>query len=176
MVVSDTGPLISAFQSNSFSLLHTLLGDVAVPRIVAEELERHGWGEEVRRSAIDIVDLVEMELSEAIELARQIAKHSRRPNNIGHDGESQAIVLACRSVPTYDLLLIDERIAREAAMSLGLAVTGFPGVLLMGCRSKLISPDDLKSRLQECCQQGTYYGTSLVEAVYQRALNSWRTT
>ena len=176
MVVSDTGPLISAFQSNRFSLLHALLGDIAVPRIVAEELERHGWGEELRCSAIHVVDLLEKELSEAVELAGQIANHSRRPNNIGHDGESQAIVLACRSEPTYDLLLIDERIARETAKSLGLEVTGFPGVLLMGCRSKLIGPDDLKSCLHECSQQGTYYGKSLIESVYQMALNSWRTT
>ncbi len=175
MVVCDTGPLISAFQSNSFSLLREVLGELAVPRAVAEELERHGWGEELRDSAIHVVDLIATEVAQAVELARQIAKHSRNIDRVGHDGESQAIVLACRSKPTYDLLLIDERAGRESAKSIGLEIVGFPGVLLMGCKAKLITPNEIKLRLQECRQQGTYYGESLIESVYQKALTVRRT-
>ena len=43
--ISDTGPLISIFQSNSLDLVTTLLPAIHIPIACEEELIRHGWGE-----------------------------------------------------------------------------------------------------------------------------------
>lgn len=44
----------------------------------------------------------------------------------------------------------------------------------MATRTKVLSPEDLKSRLESCRDQGTYYGQQLIEDVYQMAQTVWR--
>ena len=45
--ISDTGPLISAFQSDSFALLTRIFPIVFIPPACADELVRHGWENEM---------------------------------------------------------------------------------------------------------------------------------
>jgi predicted nucleic acid-binding protein len=82
--------------------------------------------------------------------------------------------LASRRGESCELILIDELAARNRAKTMGLRIVGFPGILLMATRSKVISPDDLKSRLENCRDQGTYYGQQLIEDIYQMAQTVWR--
>jgi predicted nucleic acid-binding protein len=157
MIVSDTGSLISAFQSGSFPLLHALIGDVVVPKAVADEIAQHGWSDELAAvgEKIRIVELAPDEQSKVTEIAAAI-------------GTSDALEQSC------ELILIDELAARNCAKTMGLRIIGFPGILLMATRSKVINPDDLKSRLESCRDQGTYYGPQLIEDVYQMAQTVWR--
>ena len=46
--VSDTGPLISAFQAKSFSLLTQIFAEIHISTMCQAEMVRHGWEEEVR--------------------------------------------------------------------------------------------------------------------------------
>ena len=43
VAVSDTGPLISAFQSNSCQQLNAILGVIHTTEGCAAKLVRHGW-------------------------------------------------------------------------------------------------------------------------------------
>ena len=96
------------------------------------------------------------------------------PWSLPHRGEAEAILLACRNQELCELILIDELAARNYATKMGLRVTGFPGILLMAMRTKVLNPEDLKSRLESCRDQGTDYGQQLIADVYQMAQTVWR--
>ena len=172
MIVSDTGPLISAFQSRSLPLLHALIGDVVVPKAVADEITQHGWSDElaVAGEKIRVVELESDEQSKVTEVA--VAIGASAP--LEHRGEAEAIVLASRRSESCESILIDELAARSYAKTLGLRIAGFPGILLKATRSKVLNPEELKSRLESCRDQGTYYGQQLNEDVYQMAQIVWR--
>ena len=172
MIVSDTGPLISAFQSQSFSLLHALIGDVVIPRAVADEIAQHGWSNELAAAGekIRVVALETSEQANVTEVANAIGASDPQE----HRGEAEAIVLACRNREFCELILIDELAARNYARKMGLRVAGFPGILLMATRTKVLNPEDLKSHLESCRDQGTDYGQQLIEDVYQMAQSVWR--
>ena len=172
MIVSDTGPLISAFQSGSFPLLHALIGDVVVPKAVAAEIAQHGWSEQLAAvgKKIRVVELTPDEQTKVTEVADAIGTS----DSLEHRGEAEAIILASRRSESCELILIDELAARNCAKTMGLRIVGFPGILLMAARSKVINPDELKSRLESCRDQGTYYGQQLIEDVYQMAQTVWR--
>ena len=175
MIVSDTGPLISVFQSGSFPLLHALIGDVVVPKAVADEIIQHGWLNDLAAAGekIRVVELETDEHAKATEVADAIGA-SDPLSHLSHRGEAEAIVLACRQTELCELIFIDELAARNYATKMGLRVTRFPGILLMATRTKVLSPENLKSRLESCRDQGTYYGQQLIEDVYQMAQTVWR--
>ena len=172
MIVSDTGPLVSAFQSGSFPLLHALIGDVVVPKAVADEIAQHGWSNALA-AAGEKIRVVELETGEPAR-AKEVADAIGTSDPLPHRGEAEAIVLACRNREICELILIDELAARNYATKMGLRVTGFPGILLLATRTKVLNPEDLKSRLESCRDQGTYYGQPLIEDVYQMAQTVWR--
>jgi predicted nucleic acid-binding protein len=171
--VSNTGPLISVFQSDSFSLLARVFAAIHIPVACVVELDRHGWEEEIQvaSSRLVVVRLTGGEEKRAMSFAEQIAQHpdSTDPVAENHLGEAQAIVLALRSAYRQDLLLLDELAARAVARQAGVRISGFPGVLLLASRSGLISAEDLKARLETCREEGTHYGVAFVEQVYDMA-------
>lgn len=91
-----------------------------------------------------------------------------------HLGEAQAIVLSLRPEHHEDLLLIDELAARSVAKQAGVKLSGFPGVLLLAARGGLISPEELRMRLEICRDKGTHYGAMFIQQVYDMAKQSRR--
>ena len=176
--VSDTGPLISAFQSDSFGLLCRIFPNIYVPQVCVAELQTHGWQETVDALSPPLVcvQLTEEEELRSLVIADEIARHSgtRDPNRGHHLGEAQAIVLAGRSDHQNAVLLIDERIPRQVARQRGMRLSGFPGVLLLATQAGLISPEELRLRLESCRAQGTHYGISLIQQVFEMAQRNWR--
>lgn len=171
--VSDTGPLISAFQSGSFALLADLFAEVHTPTACVDELEQHGWADEMRAAAPTLVHmaLTEDEQKRAEAFARQIAERPESSVRVSveHQGEAQAIVLALRPAYRQGVLLVDERAARSVALASGLTISGFPGVLLLAAQVGLLTPEDVRARLETCRRQGTHYGVRFIEQVYQLA-------
>lgn len=171
--VSNTGPLISAFQSGSFDLLVQIFAEVHVPTACIEELKKHGWEEEIRAasSKLVIVKLSAAEEKRAMTVARQIVRHpdANDPVVEHHLGEAQAIVLALRPEYWDDLLLLDELAARAIVRRMNIQLSGFPGVLLIAVQGGLISADVLKACLKKCREQGTYYGEAFIQRVYEMA-------
>jgi uncharacterized protein len=119
IVVSDSSPLIALASVGYLKLLQTLYGRVVVPQAVRNEvlgdIDRPGAQEILAaewievRAASDTVDLY---------LARTLV----------HAGEAEAIGLAIEL--DADLLIVDERRARDLAETMGLRITGVVGVLL----------------------------------------------
>lgn len=171
--VSNTGPLISAFQSDSFALLTSIFAEIRISTACAAELTKHGWEEEVRAASpkLVIMKLAPGEERQALAIAKQIAQHPDTNDPIAehHLGEAQAIVLVLRSEHRDDLLLLDELAARAIAKHMGVKLSGFPGVLLLAVQGGLISAEELQVRLEKCREQGTHYGVTFIKQVYEMA-------
>ena len=176
--VSNTGPLISAFQSNSVGLLTQIFQVIHVPMACILELEEHGWKAEIRAAAPRLirVKLTSREEKRALDIARKIARHpaSSDPAAASHLGEAQAIVVSRRPEHRTDLLLLDEAAARAIAKEAGVRFSGFPGVLLLATQGKLISAEELKARLDACRAKGTHYGAGFIQRVYDMARRARR--
>jgi len=127
-VVSNASPLISLARLGHLEWLQALYGELLVPEAVwrelvidgagqpgAAELERAPW---VRCCAVRNRPLVEA-----------LRQH------LGA-GEAEAIALALEA--GAELLLMDERLGREAARRLGVRAIGVAGVLLEAKRKRLI--------------------------------------
>lgn len=178
--ISNTGPLISAFQSDSFALLSRIFAEIHISTVCVGELTKHGWEEEVRAAApkLAIVKLVPGEERQALAIAKQIAQHPDTNDPIAehHLGEAQAIVLALRSEHRDDLLLLDELAARGVAKQRRVKLSGVPGALLLAVQVGLITAGELKIRLEKCREQGTHYGVPFIKQVYEMAKQGRRKT
>lgn len=171
--ISDTGPLISVFQSDSLYLLGKVFAEIHLPSACATELDEHGWDAELHaaENQLAVIELTANEKDKAVTVAEKIAQHpnSGSPVAAAHIGEAQAIVLASRSEYRGDLLLLDEMAARAVAQEAGLKISGFPGTLLLATQLGFLSAEELKLRLESCRRQGTRYRTSLIQSVYEIA-------
>lgn len=171
--ISNTGSLISAFQSNSFELITKVFPTVFISTVCMTELEDHGWKDEIQAASLQLIvmKLTANEEMRALIFARQISQHrdTNDPVIENHLGESQAIVLALRSEHKNDLLLLDELAARSIAKQAGIKLSGFPCVLLLATQAGLISAEELKNRLELCRKNGTHYGVNFIRQVYEMA-------
>lgn len=165
-------------QSDSFELLTEIFSEVWISAVCRSELIRHGWTGEIEAAGpkLVIVDLTSDEEEAALSIAEQIAQHpdTNDPVAENHLGEAQVIIIAMRNEHQDDLLLLDELAARAIAKQQGVKLSGFPGVFLLAVQSGLISAEDLKVRLETCRAQGTHYGVSFIQQVYEMAKQSRR--
>lgn len=172
-VVSDTGPLISIFQSDSLALVTTFLSVIRIPPVCTNELIAHGWGESLQLagSRIKTHFLSKIEEETAWAIAQKIALHPLSQDIIpeNHLGEAQAMAMATSSEFTNDVLLLDELAARAVAEEIGLTLSGFAGVLLVAVQEGLLTANELKKRLKTCQKQGTHYSEIFIEQVYLAA-------
>jgi predicted nucleic acid-binding protein len=173
VVVSNTGPLISAFQSDSFEVIATLLGVIHTSAACRAELIRHGWQSQIDQAGVALVihTLTAVEDEQAMMLARRIANHpiSKDRNPLNHLGEAEAMTLAQRAEFSSSAILLDEIAARGVAIEDGLIISGFAGALLAAVERGLLTAEELKARLEDCRKQGTHYSLSFIEQVYQAA-------
>lgn len=136
--LSNTGPLISAFQAESFDLLRQLFAEVRISSVCAGELVRHGWEAAVQAATphLVIVKLTREEEQQTQVIAEQIAQHSSTNDPVvaNHLGEAQVMTRALRSEHRDDVLLLDELAARAIAKQLGIHLSGFPGFCSWPCK------------------------------------------
>jgi len=178
IVVSDTGPLVSMFQSDSLALVTSLLGVIHTSETCLRELLQHGWEDAVTEAGNQLVrhELSDPQRERAQALARQIASHSDAKDEdfLVHLGEAEAMVLAQDLKPGGGVLLVDELAARRVAMSADITGVGFAGVLLLAVEAGLLTPRDVRERLEHCRRHGTHYSPLLIERVYQAAKEARR--
>jgi hypothetical protein len=129
IVVSDTSPLIALATIGRLDLLRQLYGSILVPRAVhdeaASERPEAPGAAEVRSAAwIQVRAVNDARLVAALSLHLDV-------------GEAEAIALAVET--DADLLLMDERRGRQAAMRLGRRVVGVLGTLVEAKQRNLIS-------------------------------------
>lgn len=171
--ISDTGPLISIFQSDSFDLVTAILPIIHIPSACETELLQHGWDEAIRSATplIKVHPLSRSEKAMSWTIARRIASHplSHDPLPENHLGEAQAMALSMRPEFAHDILLLDEMIAGAVAKEMQLKLSGFAGVLLTATKREVLTAEELKRRLEICQEQGTHYGNAFIERVYREA-------
>lgn len=120
IVVSNTSPLITLARAGRLDLLHAVHGEIIIPDAVFNEITVAGASEPGAH-----------EVATGAWIKRRPALNAPLVNALGLEldaGESEAIALAIEY--RADLILLDERMGRQAAKRMGLTVTGTLGVLI----------------------------------------------
>jgi len=120
MIVSDSSPLISLARIGKLNILHRLYGELLIPQAVWNEVAVRGVGqagvEEIKSAAWIKTAAVSND-----ELVRALQRDLDA-------GEAEAIALALEK--KADLLLMDERLGRDAAQYFGIRCVGVLGILI----------------------------------------------
>ena len=135
IVVSDTSPLNYLILIDEDGLLPKLFGRVIIPSAVFDELQAVGASAKVSQWTKNLPEWLEI---------RQTELTADTSLDILDAGEREAILLAQELAA--DLLLVDDRQARQAAISLGINITGTVGILDKAAREGLI---DLRTAVAE---------------------------
>lgn len=173
VAISNTGPLVSAFQCGRCDLLRRYFSVVYITATERMEIENHGWADELRNEIEDgfikvLGKLSERETVHAAAIARQIAADpvAHDPDWRQHVPESEAmVVMQQRPELMIDQILLDERAARSVAKSMGLSLTGFPGIVGRAGQDGLLTAAEIRQVLETCRRQGTRYSDALIATV-----------
>lgn len=149
IVVSDTTPLNYLILIGEENPLEKLFENVVIPQAVFDELQAEGASETVRNWVNNPPLWIEV---------KQSALTADASLDALHDGEREAILLAQEL--TADLLLVDDKQARLAAVSLSIAITGTLGVLDRAAKANLI---DLKTTLDALQKTSFHIADDLVQ-------------
>lgn len=158
IIVNDTAALSSLAIAGQLSLLKQLYNTVIIPQIVADELASTS-PEEASVVAIPALSWIEIRQTSNSTMVQTLqAQEDLDPE------EAEAIILALEL--GAERLLIDERLSRQAAIRLGLPITGVLGILVAAKMNGLISAvkpvmDDLIS------QAGFWVSYQLYDEVLQ---------
>jgi predicted nucleic acid-binding protein len=172
--VSNTGPMISVFQSDQVELLKSLYDRIYIPNSALPEYTKHG-AEALIKELIGVGYMAVCELSgtekeAAKQISEEIANHpltmDRIPQN--HYAEAEAMVLMNRPELQALEILLDEQAAREVARKHGLSVIGFAGVLVRACKEGRITPEAVRDILCKCRSLGTHYAKEFIKSIYAR--------
>ncbi len=151
-VVSNSSPLIILARIERFDLLREIFSEITIPDAVYAEVVVKGKGHpgsiEVKNSNwIKKEEIVGMEFSKYLQNAFSLGS-----------GEAESIVLAKEL--SADLLLMDDRRARLAAISEGIGIMGTVGIIEACYEKKLIT--DLSTIYQGMSNKGIRIGEDLL--------------
>lgn len=136
IIVSDTSPINYLVLIREIELLPKLFGKVVIPQAVLDELQQTGTPEAVK-------DWIDLRLQW---LEIQNAKATDQTITLGA-GEREAISLALEL--NADLVLIDDRKARKAAMTRGLNVAGTINILESAAKRGLVNLSQAFQKLEQ---------------------------
>lgn len=125
-VVSDTSPLCYLLLIDQIDLLPALFGRTLIPRAVANELSHPAADRRLRDWIATPPSWLEV----------LVAPEPHATLSRLDSGESEAISLA--EALKADLVILDERKARQAASERGLSVIGLLGVLALASDRRLV--------------------------------------
>jgi hypothetical protein len=153
IVVSDTSPILSLALIGRLELLHDLYGPIMIPEAVRSEIiaTDQSGAQEVGHADWIVTGSVEPDVVLKL-LLREVDR-----------GEAEAIRLALQS--NADVLLVDERKARQLAAYLELGVAGLLDVLQEAKQRQLIT--SVKPLLDELIARARF---RLSHKLYQRTL------
>jgi predicted nucleic acid-binding protein len=152
-VVVNATPLIALSLVNRLDLLHRLFEEVIVPPAVYEEItakDADQTGVTALRSATWI-KIVSLEASSTIE-----------PLLLGLDaGELQVLLLSRELKP--DRVLMDERLGRRIARTMGLPVKVTVGVLLTAFHAGFLTRAEALETLHQMVSEGIRISTTVID-------------
>jgi len=159
IIVSNSGPLIALSKLNLLFILQDLFGEIVIPAEVWKEVVERGKGKAG---------------SEAIEEAKWI-----KVQDVGDDlsvevlcrnidrGEAEAIILAKRI--NADILILDEKIAREIAMAVGLKVVGSLALIYEGIKRGIVD-QTLAEIIKKMRERNIWISDEVIEEITKRNL------
>ena len=128
IVVSDTSVISALLSIDKLELLSQLYGQVIIPQVVWDELER------LRAFGYDLSPLENTQWLEIIDPKDK--ELETRLNEVLDKGESAAIALSKEVNP--DFLAIDEKKGREIAQSMGIPIIGVIGILIVAKKQAIV--------------------------------------
>jgi uncharacterized protein len=157
IIVSNTTPLSQLAKIDRLDLLHSLFATLLIPPTVYTELTT---GNHPAKIAIPAATWIE---TRSINQAERIEQLLQSP---GLDrGECAAIALA--EELKADRLLMDERVGRKLAQTLGLPLIGTIGILLLAKEAGILNK--ISPLLDHLIEQGTWISPAFYQQVLQVA-------
>ncbi len=138
IVIADTSPLNYLILIGEENLLPKLFGRVIIPNAVFDELQNAGASAEVQDFANNLPEWIEV---------RKTALTAAPSLDHLDAGERDAILLAQEL--SADLLLVDDKQARQTAFDLGINITGTVGILDRAARENMIDLKTVIKKLQK---------------------------
>jgi predicted nucleic acid-binding protein len=154
IIVADSSPLIAFGRLHLLPILAKTFGSVIIPEAVAKECTQ----DKFRPGAVAIQDAIQNKILTVY--ADPKTDHFLKLNILLGNGESAAIALA---VELKASLLIDEKLARNAARNLNLKIIGTAGVLLLAKQKKII--DAVLPIIKELKKTGYYLSDALIQEI-----------
>jgi predicted nucleic acid-binding protein len=136
-VVADTSPLCYLLLIDQIDLLPELYGRVLIPEAVAAELAHTGAARRLQEWIARPPSW--LEIREAPPPSAELSRLDA--------GEREAIALA--EGIAADLVILDERKARQIALERGLSVTGLLGILTVAAERDLVGLPEIINRLRQ---------------------------
>jgi hypothetical protein len=145
IIVADSSVLIGLSSIGQLGIIESRFpGGVSVPPAVWREVVEQGAGRPGSKE-ISAADWITVEQIEDFGFVRYLESEL-------DDGEAEAIALARER--NANVVLLDERDARETAKRLGLRVLGTVGLLMWGRREGMVQ--SLKSTLTDLQDEGNF--------------------
>lgn len=137
-VVSKTSPLCYLVLIDQVEILSVLFGEVMIPEAVSLELKDKDAPQIVQQWIVSPPSWLKV---------MTVSPKSDPTLRRLHSGEQEAILLGEQI--SADLLLLDEKAARSAAIARGLHVTGLVGILDLATTRGLIELPSVLNRLSQ---------------------------
>lgn len=153
IVVSDTSPICYLLLINQIDILRTLYSSVTISKTVANELRASESPPVVKHWIANPPDWLQIQ---SIETPQEIELEKLDP------GEREAILLAEKI--NANLVILDDKAARQIAMKRGLKIIGLLGILKDASRSSLL---DLKTTFERLREVGFWVAPSLLERLLE---------
>ncbi len=156
IIISDTSCIGYLIQIDLLNLLQTIYGEIIIPQAVYDEI-----------SQLEIKghNLIEFQSAEWIKVyPADDLNNVKEYLHILDKGELEAISIAIRL--HADLLIIDEKLGRTIAASIGFDVTGLVGILITA-KSKSLIPS-----VKEALDKIILLGGRISKYLYNTALKS----
>ncbi len=152
VVIADTGALISLVHVGKVDLIEKVFGELYIAQAVWEELNDY--------------ENPFFEKSLLKELKNKVVaiKGSNHLNMIMDYGESESVILY--EEVNADLLLLDDRRARQIAESLNVECIGSIGLLIMAKQKGFIK--EMRPIFEECMKLRRYFSKKLLNAILLR--------
>ncbi len=159
-LVLDSSVIIALAEINMANIMEALGMEIIVPQAVYKEVVVKGRGRPGSGELENLARQVKVKVLAAQDRALVEALH----NPLGM-GESEAIALAVEHGCT---VILDDRIARIKARSMGLAVKGTIGLLRLAYDKGIIDKDKLIQALRALKEHGFRVSNSIINEILKK--------
>lgn len=156
IIVSDTSCIGYLIQINLLNLLQIIYGEIIIPQAVYDEIQNLKFNE---RSSFKFQSADWIKIYPATNLS-----NVKKYQHILDKGELEAISIAIDL--KADLLILDEKLGRIVATSIGFDITGLVGILIIAKNRGLISS------VKEVLNKVISLGCRISQHLYNIALKS----